>query len=120
MIDENLYSSILRTIRELIVHDVNDPTFDVEIIVHLNTALSRLYELGVTKSAFKVTGESETWADLLGDATKFEDVKTYLYIRVKIVFDPPSSSYVLTNLKEERDRLEWLLNVKAEEVDEDG
>lgn len=114
------YESVLRTIKELIIGDNDDTTFDPELIVHINSSLSRLYELGVTKDAIRIRGEADTWNMILGDSEKFENVKQYIYISTKLIFDPPSSSYVLTYLKEERDKLEWLLNVKAEEVSQNG
>ena len=116
----NIFNSILDTIKELLNISNDDTVFNIELIIHINSALSTLYELGVTKTPFRIKGEEETWDDLLGEETKLEDVKDYLYLRTKVVFDPPPSSYVLTCMKEMIKELEWRLNVKAEDAIEDG
>ena len=115
---EIFLDSILLTIKDLIVGTDTDTAFDGEIIIHINSALSTLHELGVTKEPFRIYSEKETWSDLLEGKKNLDDVKDYVYLRVKVIFDPPSTSYVLTCMKEMIKELEWRMNVKAEGVED--
>lgn len=112
--------SILMTIRELVISDPEETCFDNELLVHINATLSRLYELRVIESPIKITNVSETWENLLFGDIRFEDLKSYIYYKVKLAFDPPSNSYTLSYFKEESDKLEWLLTYRAEEVHDLG
>ena len=82
--------------------------FDTDLIIHINTCMSILHELGLKE--FKITGETETWADYLGDRIDLEHVKSYIYFKIKTMFDPPQSSFVLDSYKKEADKLEWYIN----------
>lgn len=99
--------------------------FDVDITIHINSALMFLNQIGIGPDApFLITGDTETWADLLGQVN-VEAVKTYVYLKVKLVFDPPTSSFVLESIKNTITELEWRLNVQVEkpiveEETEDG
>ncbi len=108
--------SILLTIRNLIGPSVTYDIFDPALIVHINTVLMILRELGIgPANGFRITGTNETWSDFLGsDRVDLEAVKTYVYLRVKVLFDPPSSSFVLNSMKEQADELTWRLNVAVD------
>lgn len=113
--------SILLSIKKLLGIDAAYTAFDEDVIIHINTALSVLRQLGVgPESGFKITGSSETWGDLLGDSEKLEMTKTFIFTQVKPIFDPPSNSFVLSALKEESEELSWRLNIAAEEGEDDG
>lgn len=105
-------TSILTTIKTMLVGDAATDDFDpfnAELITYINGALSVLWQLGVGgATGFQITGLDETWDDL-GIASDFRlnMVKNYIHLKVKIVFDPPGSSYALTALKEEASMLEW-------------
>ena len=90
--------------------------FDHDIIDLINTNLNVLTQIGVgPDSGFMITGNTETWEDFLGEnSEKLNMVKTYLYIRVRIIFDPPQNSFVLEALKENAKELEWRLNVEVD------
>ena len=105
-------TSILSTIKTMLVGEVNsgefDP-FDAELVTHINGALSVLWQLGIGgDNGFQITGPDETW-EALGITSDFRRnmVKNYIYLKIKIVFDPPGSSYALNALKEEASMLEW-------------
>ena len=108
--------SILTTIKLMLGLTAECTHFDKQIIVHINRALMRLNQLGVgPKKVTRITSELETWSGLLGDDEEtIEAVKDYIYTEVKMKFDPPTSSFVLTAMKEDSDKLEWCLNVQAE------
>jgi len=108
-------NSILDTIKKMLNIDTGLYAFDTEIIVHINSALMTLNQLGVGPDAcYSITGSNETWSDFLGVSPDFEAVKSYIYLKVKMVFDPPPSSYALDALKRQADDYEWRLNIQAE------
>lgn len=107
--------SILTSIKKLIGIEDECVDFDTDIIIHINSVFSNLTLLSVgPPSGFRITDKHSKWSDFLGDDPRLEDVKTYTYLRVRLVFDPPSSSAVIEAFKKEIDKLEWLINVTAE------
>ena len=108
--------SILTTIKNLLGALPSYDAFDDELVAFINSVLFNLCQIGIgPKTPFSINGEDETWTDFLGnDTTKFEAVKTYIYLKVRAVFDPAGTSYVLNALKEEANMYEWRLNVMAE------
>lgn len=109
---------ILETIKLMLGPDVSDETFDTDIIVHINTALSTLTQLGVGPAdGYAIEGYSETWDDFIGSNNpKLQGVISYVYLRVRLLFDPPSSSSVAAGMEKTIDQLEWRLSV-AKELD---
>lgn len=89
--------------------------FDQDIILCINTALMILNQLGVGNGLI-IEDSSATWNDFLSDNTRFEMVKTYVYLRTRMTFDPPSSSVMMDALKEQIKEYEWRLNVNAESL----
>lgn len=107
--------SILMTVRKACQVPEWDDSFDPELIIHTNTILMRLRQLGVgPKSGFRITGVQETWASFVGGTDELEMAKSYVGLRVKLLFDPPSSSFVLESMENQKAEFEWLLNVEAE------
>lgn len=113
--------SILRTIKKMLGLDIDYEAFDTDIIVLINSALMTLQQLGVgRKNGFVVTGLTQMWSDFLPSDTMLEGVKHYIMLRVKMVFDPPQSSYVMETMKQEKEELEWRLREQAEFYPGDG
>lgn len=108
--------SILMTVRRACQVPEWDDGFDKELIVHTNTILMRLNQLGVgPRNGFFITGTEETWASFLGGAEEeFKMAQSYVTLRVKLLFDPPTSSFVLESMNKQIAEFEWLLNVQAE------
>lgn len=105
--------SILKTIRRMMGPDEDYEYFDTDLIIHINSAFARLCELGVgPEQPFYITGTEETW-DEFADPGFCERVKQYVYLSVKNIFDPPSSSSVMNAYKEQIEKLEWLLKETA-------
>ncbi len=102
--------SILKSIKHLLLIPDADTQFDNDIIVHVNTVLSNLVQMGVgPKDGFVITGNSETWSDFIGDDPKLQPAKTYVYIKVRMIFDPPSSSAVMDAYNRQASELEYRL-----------
>lgn len=105
--------SILKTIRRMMGPDEDYEYFDTDLIIHINSALARLCELGVgPEQPFYITGTEETWGDF-ADPEFCERVKQYIYLSVKNIFDPPSSASVMNAYKEQIEKLEWLMKETA-------
>lgn len=107
--------SILTSIKKLLGITEDYEHFDSDIILHINAVFMILTQIGVgPASGFSIKSNTEIWSDFLGDATDFEAVKTYTYLKVRLLFDPPSSSSVLNSMNDMISELEWRLNVNAE------
>ena len=107
--------SILNTIKHMLGLEPDYTAFDTDILVLINSAFSVLYQLKVgTKEPFRIEDDSAVWSDFVSDDQKLEMVKEYIYISCRIVFDPPSSSYVLTAYKERKDEIEWRAKISSE------
>ena len=111
--------SILTSIKKLLGPEEEYEEFDVDIIIHINSAFSTLHQLGVgPANAFKIQDASAVWEDFIPeDSENFEFVKTYIYLKVKKIFDPPLNASVLSAIEAEIKELEWRLNVEAESDD---
>ena len=108
--------SILRTIRKMIGPAEDYQYFDTDLIIHINSAFSRLCQLGVGPEVpFRITGEDETWSEFMCEGYQ-EEIKTYVYLKTRLIFDPPANGSVVSTYKEEIEKLEWLLK----EVARDG
>lgn len=106
--------SILVSIKKMLGLDIEYDAFDQDVIVNINSALLPLQQLGIGAQPFYISGEYEVWSDFLGDNHNLQAVKTYIYLRVRLVFDPPSSSAVMQVMQEQIRELEFRLNVEAE------
>lgn len=107
--------SILQTIKQLLGPSADYEYFDTEIIIHINSVLMILTQLGIGPAGgFLITGGAETWGDFLGGRTNLEAVKSYVYLKVKKVFDPTLSTSVKAAMDELISEYEWRLNVSAE------
>ena len=108
-------TSILTTIKQMLGFEEDYTDFDVDIIVLINGALMTLTQIGIgPSSGFFITSAEATWTSFLGTTTELEGVKTYIYLKVRSVFDPPASASVLEAIKENITELEVRLNIQAE------
>lgn len=113
--------SILMDIKKLLGGYEFNNDFDTDIILHINSVFSDLYSLGVgPKEGFMISDEHDSWSDFIpeSEARKLNNVKTYMYLRVKLLFDPPLNASVLNSMQSQIEKLEWKLNVVAESDDE--
>lgn len=107
--------SILVSIKSLLGLGTEDSPFDLDVMIHINTAFMRLTQLAVGPAlGFKITGKEAKWQDFTGGREDLEGVKTYVYQKVRLVFDPPQTSFLLEAVKANITELEWQLNNIAE------
>lgn len=112
-------TSILKTIKKMIGGDVDSDYFDLDLIVAINSAISTLYQIGIETlnlqgNAFEITGEDETWAELIGNYKYVNMVKSYIYQRVRLMFDPPQNSFLVNAIQDQIKETEWRLTVAIE------
>ena len=108
--------SILVSIKKLLGIAADYTHFDPDIIMHINSAFSILTQLGVgPPEGFRIEDNTKTWNDFIGDTTRIDAVKSYIYLKVGLMFDPPTSSAVLSAKERQISELEWRLNVAAEQ-----
>lgn len=89
--------------------------FDPDLVMHINSVFDILHQLGIGPSGgFKLETGEELWSEFLGDSETLEMVKTYMYISVKLVFDPPQNSFLVKQLEDTKKEYEWRMNVGAE------
>lgn len=107
--------SILLSVKKSLGIPLEDDGFDPELIIHINTALMILTQLGVgPNDGVFITSQEDTWASLIEGNLDLEMVKTYIILRVKLIFDPPSSSFVLESIKNQLQEFDWRINVQVE------
>lgn len=107
--------SILDSIKLALGLPPDYAAFDPAIVMHINSAFGTANQLGLgPPQGFKIQDNSTTWDAFLND-DRMEEVKAYIYLKVRLLFDPPTLSFVLTALQEQARELEWRLNVKRED-----
>lgn len=107
--------SILTSVKKMLGITEEYEHFDVDLIMHINSVFMILNQLGVGPSkGFIITDKFATWADFIQSGENLESVKTYMYMKVKLLFDPPMSSAVMESMKQMISELEWRLNVQSE------
>lgn len=107
--------SILTSIKKMLGIPEEYAHFDTDIIMFINDAFMSLRQIGVgPASGFSISSDEQTWRDFIGESTEYEAIKTYIYLKVKMVFDPPANSFVLAAMERQAQEREWRLNTQAE------
>jgi hypothetical protein len=107
--------SILISIKKMLGITEEYEHFDTDLIIHINSVLMILKQLGVgPEEGFSITGPSETWDQFLTNPTQLDLAKSYIYLKTKMVFDPPLSSAVTEAMNRQIGEFEWRLNVAVD------
>lgn len=107
--------SILTSIKKLLGIAEDYEHFDTDLIMHINSVFMILKQLGIgPPEGFVIKDDSSVWEDFIEDQTKLQAVKSYMYLKVKLLFDPPLSSAVVDSVNRSINELEWRLNVEAD------
>lgn len=107
--------SILTSIKKMLGIPEEYEHFDPDIIMHINSVFTILTQLGVgPEEGFRIEDDSATWNEFISDNTQFESVKSYIHLKVKLLFDPPASSAVMEAMNRMISEFEWRLNVAAD------
>lgn len=107
--------SILNSVKKLLGLAEDYTPFDQDIIMHINTAFMVLNQLGAGPSEpFHIEDAKEEWSDFVNSGGPVYAIKTYIYLKVRLVFDPPTSSFVLTSMEKAIQEYEWRINVQVD------
>ena len=107
--------SILTSVKKLLGIAEEYTQFDTDIIIHINTIFMALQQMGIgPNDGFSITDENDLWTDFMQDSILLNSVKTYMYLRVKLLFDPPLTSSTVDSFNKLISELEFRMNSKAE------
>ena len=106
--------SILTSIKKLLGIEEDDTSFDLDVLIHINTAFAILNQLGVGPNDGIFADESTLWAAVLADNKFLVPAKSYVFLKVKLLFDPPLSSAAIESMNKLIAEFEWRLTVLVE------
>lgn len=107
--------SILTSIKKMLGIEESYEHFDADIVIHINSVLATLTQLGVgPESGFSISDKTATWSDFIGSATNLDAIRSYIYLKVRLLFDPPTVAAVLESMNRQASEYEWRINISAE------
>lgn len=107
--------SILDSVKKMLGIASDYTEFDVDIILHINSVFSTLNQLAVgPETGFIIEDKNAKWSDFIGEDPALSSVKSYVYLRVRLLFDPPTTSFAIESFKSQIQELEWRLNVQTD------
>lgn len=112
-------NSILLSMRKLLLGDPTASYFDTDLLIHINSVINILHQLGVTKvDGFFIEDASAEWDEVFDEGVNLELIKSFMYLKVRMIFDPPQGS-AAEAFKEQLKELEWRINIEVDpkEVD---
>jgi len=110
-------NSILTSVKKLLGIEEEYEHFDMELILNINSVFTILNQLGLGPiEGFSIEDKEDTWDSFLEDRNDLNAVKTYVYMKVRLMFDPPQMGYLVDSIKKQCDEFEWRLNVQAETI----
>lgn len=110
-------NSVLDSTKKVLGIAADYEAFDLDIITHINSALAVLTQLGVGPAdGMEISDASTTWGDLVGNDPVYNSVRTYVYLRVRLLFDPPQTSFLIKAQEEQLRELEWRISTHRESV----
>lgn len=110
-----MIQSILLSVKKVLNLDPEYTPFDEDILMHINSVFSTLNQLGIGPEAgYRIEDNSTEWSALLGADDRLNDVKSYVCLRVRLLFDPPATSFGISSIQEMCKELEWRINTKRE------
>jgi hypothetical protein len=112
----SITDSILTSVKKMLGIAEEYEHFDADLLMHINSVFSILHQLGVGPAdGFMIEDKSSIWSDFISDESKYTLAKSYMFLKVKLLFDPPLSSAVLECYKTQISEYEWRLNITAED-----
>lgn len=112
--------SILASVKKVLGIDEIHTAFDEDIILHINSVFAILQQMGVgPENGFSISDDSAIWSDYIQDVNQLNFVKSYIYLKVRLLFDPPVSSGAIESMNKLISELEWRLFVAADPIEEE-
>ena len=109
-------ASILVSTKEILGLDADDDAFDLDIITHINTAFSVLYQMGVVSSAVTITDVQNTWESLNLADEILNMVRSYIFLKTQYIWDPPTTGFLIKAREDQIAELEYRMQFFAEEA----
>jgi len=110
--------SILKSVKKVLGVEESDTSFDLDILIHINSAFGTLNQLGIgPDDGFEIEDDAAEWSDFYGTDPRYNAIRTYVYLKVKTVFDPPQTSYAVDAVKQQIIEHEWRLNAYRESTE---
>lgn len=107
--------SILHEVKQILGQEWDDTTYDLDIKTHINSTFFDLQQIGVgPKAGFEISDANAKWDSYLGGNKNLNAVKSYIYLRVRLLFDPPQNSFLVSSLQQQIDKMEWRLMVEVD------
>ena len=114
-----LSDSILTSMKKMLGIEEEYTQFDPEIIMHINAIFGTLEQLGIRSGEkFRIENKEATWYDYLIDTLLLDEIKSYMYLRLRLLFDPPANSFVVNSFAKQIEEFEWRINVKGDQTGE--
>lgn len=108
-------NSILDDVKKLLGIDPSYTAFDTDVIIHINSVFTILHGLGIGPTdGFMIMDNTVTWDAFIGTDLNLNSIKSYFFLRVRMLFDPPTTSFVIESMNKQIEELEWRLSVKRE------
>lgn len=107
--------SILESVKKMLGVLIDDTAFDAELISHINAAISELTQIAVgPDEGFLVTGYNEVWSNFVSNVSQMSSAREYIFSKVRLLWDPPSNSFVCDALTKAKDEAYWRLFIMAD------
>lgn len=108
--------SILNSVKKMLNLPADIDDFDPEIIIHINSVFSTLNQLGLgPNEGFSIEDDTAVWDSYLNGDDRLNNVKSYMFLRVRMLFDPPGTSFLLAAFQQQVDELAWRINAQRED-----
>src|SRR4051794_11816120 len=108
-------NSIFNSTKKILGVDELFTAFDLDIMTHINAVFMTLHQLGVgPEDGFMIESAETQWSDFLDSGPLLNATKSYVYLRVKMLFDPPQTSFVISAINDQIKEMEVRLNYSAE------
>lgn len=105
--------SILTSVKSVVRLTERENAFDPEVIMHINASLAEVGQLGI--SPIFIEDKEALWSDLEIPSDQLNLLKTYVYLNVRLLFDPPDAGFLVTSMQNQRDKYEWRLRVMRDD-----
>jgi hypothetical protein len=110
-------ASILDSVKQTLGITYNDPSFDIDVVMHINSAFAVLRQLGAgSSSGFVITDNTLLWTDFTPDIVQLALVKSYVVSKVKFIFDPPQNARLMDAIERQIVEFEERIMMIAEEI----
>ncbi len=110
-------TSILTSIKKMLGIDDDYTHFDTDIIININSVFMKLNQLGVGPiEGYSIADKVPKWIDFIGEKKDSQAIITFTYLNVRLLFDPPSNSFMIDAMERQIKEYEWRLNIQAEET----